>query len=78
MKIRHSAGIHPFEIREEDIQKCAYFLWQEEGCPSGRDLDLWLAAKELLRHRTAARSRAARKKCASKAKMRAAAGSPFG
>ncbi|MBS0632596.1 MAG: DUF2934 domain-containing protein [Verrucomicrobia bacterium] len=40
-----------FEPAEADIQKCAYFLWQEEGCPEGRDLELWLAAKELVRHR---------------------------
>lgn len=40
----------PFEPAESDIQKRAYFLWQEEGCPSGRDLEIWLAAKELVRH----------------------------
>ena len=39
-----------FEPTEADIQKCAYLLWQEEGRPTGRDLDLWLAAKELVRH----------------------------
>lgn len=40
-----------FEPAEADIQKCAYYLWQEAGCPADRDLDLWLAAKELVRHR---------------------------
>ncbi len=78
MKPRHSAGTPPFEIREEDIQKCACFLWKEADCPSGRDLDLWLTAREFRRHRTAARGPTARKKCASLTKMRAAAGSPFG
>lgn len=43
----------PFEPAEADIQKCAYFLWIEEGRPDGQDLDIWLTAKELLRHRAA-------------------------
>ncbi len=68
----------PFGIREEDIQKCAYFLWREEGCPSGHDLDLWLAAKELLRHRTAVRPRSTRKNCTSMAKKRGAGPASFG
>lgn len=41
---------HPFEPDEADIQKCAYFLWFEKGRPVGRDLDIWLEAKERLRH----------------------------
>jgi len=41
------------EPTEEQIQKEAYYLWYADGCPSGRDLDYWLAAKELLRHRHA-------------------------
>ncbi|MDI1336581.1 MAG: DUF2934 domain-containing protein [Lacunisphaera sp.] len=43
----------PFEPAEADIQRCAYLLWQEEGCPEGQDLNIWLTAKELLRHRRA-------------------------
>ena len=43
------------EPSESDIQKAAYFLWLELGRPAGRELETWLAAKELLRHR---RSRA--------------------
>lgn len=42
-----------FEPAEADIQKCAYFLWKEEGSPSGRDLDIWLRARELVRHHAA-------------------------
>ncbi len=42
-----------FEPTEADIQKCAYYLWQEEGCPVGKDLDIWLSAKELVRHHVA-------------------------
>ena len=33
------------------IQHEAYRLWLEEGRPAGRDLEHWLAARELLRHR---------------------------
>jgi hypothetical protein len=78
MKTRPTAGTHPFEIREEDIQKCAYFLWNDLGCPSGRDLDLWLTARELLNYSAAARPRAARKNCARMAKMRGATPRVFG
>jgi hypothetical protein len=41
----------PFEPSETDVQKSAYLLWKEEGSPAGRDLDFWLKAKELIRHR---------------------------
>jgi hypothetical protein len=46
----------PFNPSEEEIRKHAYFLWKEEGSPAGRDLDLWLRAKELVRHHAASRS----------------------
>ncbi len=39
------------EPTEAQIQKEAYLIWLANGCESGRDLDHWLAAKELLRHR---------------------------
>lgn len=39
------------EPAEADIQKAAFYLWQGKGCPEGCDLDTWLEAKELLRHR---------------------------
>ena len=38
---------------EGEIQHAAYFLWEEAGKPAGRDLELWLEAKERLRHRAA-------------------------
>jgi hypothetical protein len=49
--MRKSSVSRLFELAEADIQKAAYYLWMENGCPAGRDLDYWLAAKELLRHR---------------------------
>jgi hypothetical protein len=50
--MKHSNKPQPrlFEPAEDEIQKYAYFLWQEEGRPAGRDLEIWLIAKELARH----------------------------
>lgn len=39
------------EPSEREIQHAAYLLWIEDGRPEGRDLDHWLAAKEMLCHR---------------------------
>jgi len=39
------------------VQKEAYYLWQERGCPIGTDLDLWLEAEERLRHHMPADNR---------------------
>ena len=46
-----------FEPAEADIQKCAYSLWKEEGSLCGRDLDIWLKARELVRHHVPDRTR---------------------
>ena len=73
MKINRLPSSPPFGLSEADIQNCAYFLWKKEGCPAGRDLELWLTAKELLRHRAAVAGCASRKNCAPMAKKRGAA-----
>ena len=39
------------EPSEAEIQHTAYLLWLENGQPEGRDLEHWLAAKEMLCHR---------------------------
>ncbi len=36
---------------EEQVRHEAYRLWQQEGCPEGREIDHWLAAKEIVHHR---------------------------
>lgn len=36
---------------DEKIRKQAYYLWQMDGCCPGRDLEYWLEAKEMVRHR---------------------------
>jgi hypothetical protein len=41
------------EPSEAEIQHTAYLLWLENGQKPGHDLENWLAAKELLRHRHA-------------------------
>jgi hypothetical protein len=35
----------------EDVARCAYLLWCSEGCPAGRDQDLWLLAEARLQDR---------------------------
>jgi len=39
------------EPTEAEIGQAAYFLWEAEGKPVGRDHDNWFAARERLRHR---------------------------
>lgn len=48
--LTHPTAPH-FAPSEEEIQHTAYLLWQAEGRPVGRDLGLWLRAKEALCHR---------------------------
>jgi Protein of unknown function (DUF2934) len=36
---------------DEQIRKQAYYLWQQNGCREGHELDHWLEAKEIVRHR---------------------------
>ena len=40
----------PMEPTEEEISHEAFFLWEKEGRPAGRDRDIWFAARERLRH----------------------------
>ena len=41
----------PRDPSEAEIQHAAYLLWIENGRPEGRDLEHWLAAREMLCHR---------------------------
>ena len=38
------------EPSESEIQHAAFLLWEERGRPANRDLEIWLAAKERLKH----------------------------
>ena len=51
MKPKPTKHVPAHEPTELEIQHAAYLLWIEEGRPEGRDLDHWLAAKEMLSHR---------------------------
>jgi hypothetical protein len=51
MKTREHREIRPRGEPTEEIRREAYLLWQQEGCPPGRELDHWLAAQELVKHR---------------------------
>ena len=33
--------------RQEEIQKIAYSIWQNDGCPEGRHLNHWLKAEAM-------------------------------
>jgi hypothetical protein len=41
----------PPEPTEAEIRNVARQLWLEAGCPVGRDLEHWLAAKDRLHHK---------------------------
>lgn len=41
---------------EEEIARAAYFLWEQEGCPHGRNEDFWYRAMELLKQKRAGSS----------------------
>jgi hypothetical protein len=45
-----AANPTPREPTEAEIQHTAHQLWLAEGCPEGRELDHWFAAKERLLH----------------------------
>lgn len=34
---------------EDRIRERAYFLWRDDGCPTGRDIHDWTRAEELVR-----------------------------
>ncbi len=52
MKTREHREIRLRGEPTEEIRREAYLLWQQEGCPEGRELDHWLAAQELVKHRS--------------------------
>lgn len=55
-------------VSEEEIARCAYELWRQEGCPDGRATEHWLQAEKKLRAASAGQSESARPPMASKAR----------
>lgn len=51
MKTREHRETRPRGEPTEEIRHEAYLLWQQDGCPDGRELDHWLAAQERVKHR---------------------------
>ncbi|AOS43303.1 hypothetical protein Verru16b_00346 [Lacunisphaera limnophila] len=49
MKARPPRAPAP-EPSERDIQHAAYLLWEQAGCPPGRDEEFWFSAQARLRH----------------------------
>lgn len=41
----------PPPVTDMDIATCAYFIYVNEGCPAGREMDHWLQAEARLRGR---------------------------
>ena len=37
----------------EQIREFAYFIWKDEGCPNGRDLEHYFYAKQVLEEKEA-------------------------
>ncbi len=37
-------------VHESNVSRLAYQLWENAGCPSGRDLEFWLDAEKSLRN----------------------------
>ena len=44
-----TSTIPPREITSESIASRAYSLWEQQGCPQGRDLELWLQAENQIK-----------------------------
>ena len=41
---------------ENAIREAAYFLWQNNGCPSGRDQEFWAMAVDQLNSKSSCKS----------------------
>jgi hypothetical protein len=50
MNPRNRAQLPLSEPSETEIQKVAYRLWTERGCPAGIETENGFAAKEWIRH----------------------------
>ena len=42
-------------ITEEQIRELAHSIWEQEGCPNGKDIEHYLKAKKILEEREANR-----------------------
>lgn len=36
-------------LNEDEVRRLAHRLWEEEGCPEGRDEEFWYLAEDIIR-----------------------------
>jgi len=53
--------------RENDIKLIAYQIWEEEGCPDGRDCQHWIIAETIWEKKNGKKAAAPRKQAATAA-----------
>lgn len=41
----HTSGNHDAPPSDDEIAVCAYLIWKKEGCPAGRDVEIWYQAR---------------------------------
>jgi len=62
------------QAQRQEIERRAYFLWEHEGRPAGREADHWARAEaEILREQTAIKTPAAKKPATKKPLAKTAA-----
>jgi hypothetical protein len=49
-------------VTREEIEKLAYSLWEQDGCPEGKDVSHYYEAERLLRERDGMEKKASVKK----------------
>ena len=54
---------------EDKIREVAYRLWEEEGCPNGKDSEHWTMAEVIVMEKTITRAPSKKKATAKKKKV---------
>jgi len=44
--LKQKESLNKPEALLEEVQKKAYFIWEKEGHPQGKDWDIWLRAEK--------------------------------
>ncbi len=44
--LKQKGSLNKPETLLEEVQKKAYFIWEKEGQPQGKDWDIWLRAEK--------------------------------
>ena len=54
-------AVVPLDPSDSEIQHAAYLLWMDSGRPDAHDIEIWLAAKEMLTHEHAPHAQSCRR-----------------